>query len=165
MKVPSATQLQMVPKHADIHNRKLLLHLQKERLLIDCIDYLIDDHDVSLAICLSATVTVGSDGKTDTVVRSAVNTGLPAAHTDDHHKANMTNAHLFPYKDEAQRVVDELTKEVDASTLLHHPFLQCYSRGGYKNMTVATREFALNHYAYSRNFLKYLQSVKDKLAA
>ena len=32
-------------------------------------------------------------------------------------------------------------------------------------MAVATREFALNHYAYSRNFLKYLQNVKDKVTA
>ncbi|RYG93472.1 hypothetical protein EON65_58855, partial [archaeon] len=83
-------------------------------------------------IGLSATVSVASDGKADTLVRGAVN-GLPKV--EEHHQPNLTNVHLFPYKDEAKRVVQELTVEVDASTLLHHPFLQCYSRGGYKNMT------------------------------
>lgn len=70
----------------------------------------------------------------------------------------------FPFRAEATKVVKDLTDEVAASTLLHHPFLQCFATGGYVDMNLATHEFALNHYAYSRNFLKYLQSVKDKLA-
>ena len=70
----------------------------------------------------------------------------------------------YPYETEATKAVKELSAEVAASTLLHHPFLQCFATGGYGDMAVATHEFALNHYAYSRNFLKYLQNVKDKVA-
>jgi len=65
---------------------------------------------------------------------------------------------------EARQVVKDLSAEVAASNLLHHEFLQCFSEGGYKDMQVATRLFAINHYSYSRNFLKYLNSVKEKLA-
>jgi pyrroloquinoline quinone (PQQ) biosynthesis protein C len=78
--------------------------------------------------------------------------------------ANTNNNAPLPFEAEATKVVKDLTEEVAASTLLHHPFLQCYSTGGYTDMNVATYEFALNHYAYSRNFLKYLQNVKDKVA-
>jgi hypothetical protein len=72
----------------------------------------------------------------------------------------------FPYLQEDTQVVKELTAEVIASSsLLHHPSLQCFVKGGYKDMAMATHEFALNHYAYSHNFLKYLQNVKDKVTA
>jgi pyrroloquinoline quinone (PQQ) biosynthesis protein C len=70
----------------------------------------------------------------------------------------------LPFAAEARQVVNDLTKEVAESTLLHHDFLQCYSQGGYKDMNVATRLFAINHYSYSRNFLKYLNAVKEKLS-
>lgn len=78
--------------------------------------------------------------------------------------ATTSQASSFPYEAEATKVVKDLSEEVSASELLHHPFLQCYAQGGYRDMNVATHEFALNHYAYSRNFLKYLQNVKDKVA-
>merc|ERR1711998_362743 len=56
-----------------------------------------------------------------------------------------------------------VTKQVDQHYLLHHDFLQCYAKGGLGNSSEATRLFAMNHYQYSRNFIKYLTMVKDKL--
>lgn len=69
------------------------------------------------------------------------------------------------YLEEANALTARLTKEVSESNLLTHDFLTCFQNGGYFDMSIATRVFALNHYAYSRHFLKYLQFVKDKLAA
>lgn len=70
---------------------------------------------------------------------------------------------LSPERHEAHRLVTELSAEVSKSELLSHPFLRCYQEGKYRNMSEATRLFAINHYAYSRNFFKYLQAVRSKL--
>uniref|UniRef100_A0A7S4NZS8 Uncharacterized protein n=1 Tax=Paramoeba aestuarina TaxID=180227 RepID=A0A7S4NZS8_9EUKA len=78
----------------------------------------------------------------------------------DCHSSGKTEASV-----EAKEVVLRIRDAVDASSLLHHDFLECYAKGGFKDMAVATRLFAINHYAYSRNFIQYLTQVRDKLAA
>ena len=47
--------------------------------------------------------------------------------------------------------------------LLKHDYLQCFEAADYSNMSNAVSVFAENHYPYSRNFIKYLQLVKDKV--
>jgi hypothetical protein len=59
--------------------------------------------------------------------------------------------------------IADIEKKVADSFLLKHDFLTCYAEGGYGDMKAATKLFIQNHYAYSRNFQKYLQAVVDKL--
>lgn len=51
------------------------------------------------------------------------------------------------------------------SPLLQHKFLRTFSEGTFSDMALATKLFVQNHYAYSRNFPKYLQLIVDKLNA
>jgi len=64
----------------------------------------------------------------------------------------------------AAAAVDRISAGVAEHYLLRHDFLQCFSEGEFGDSMVATNIFARNHYTYSKNFIRYLTMVKDKLS-
>jgi L-fuculose-phosphate aldolase len=63
----------------------------------------------------------------------------------------------------AKEVVTKLEDAVKEHSMLHHDFLKCFQEGGFADMKDAVRTFAANHYTYSKNFIKYLQAVAEKV--
>ena len=57
----------------------------------------------------------------------------------------------------------ELESAVREHYLLKHDYLQCFQNQGFTDMRGAVRIFAENHYTYSKNFIKYLRMVADKV--
>ena len=47
--------------------------------------------------------------------------------------------------------------------MVKHDFLQCFSKGWFPDMHAATKVFARNHFVYSRNFIKYLETAAGKI--
>jgi len=63
----------------------------------------------------------------------------------------------------SQRVVAQISEDVTKDYLVKHDFLQCYSNGEFPDMHQATVIFAKNHFVYSRNFIKYLETAASKI--
>lgn len=57
-----------------------------------------------------------------------------------------------------------MEKAVREHYLLSHDFLRCFQSGEFTDIKHAVRVFAENHYTYSKNFIRYLRMVADKVS-
>jgi len=63
----------------------------------------------------------------------------------------------------SKRIVAQISEDVSKDYLVKHDFLQCFSNGEFTDMLKATKIFARNHFVYSRNFIKYLETAASKI--
>jgi len=62
-----------------------------------------------------------------------------------------------------KQVTAQMSEAVSSHYLVKHDFLQCFSKGWFSDMNQATKIFARNHFVYSRNFIKYLETTASKI--
>jgi len=97
-----------------------------------------------------------------------LNAGPVKAHFNSWAYQAIKNGHsdaLVDGNEEAAEVAQKLEQLAHNHPLLKHPYLRCFQNNGFQDMRKAVRVFAENHYTYSKNFIRYLRMVADKVSS